>query len=71
MLCCAVECVVFGVGRVDCMFFLFWSRCPIAVASDLGRCFRMLDVVSMGQVAKLPWAIAFSSVDVDGLKRAL
>jgi hypothetical protein len=34
---------------VDCKFFCSIGRCPLLVASDLGRCFVMRDLLSPGQ----------------------
>ena len=46
------------VGRegiaVDCIFCRFWSKCPLLVATDLGRCLVMLADVKPGQVVKWP-----------------
>lgn len=44
--------VALGSGFVEWIFWLCWSRCPFAVAVDLGRCFWTAAVVSPGQVVK-------------------
>ena len=56
-----------GTTFVDCIFCLFWSMCPFAVARVLGRCLVMLEDVNPGQVAKLPLLMAFSRVWWTGL----
>jgi len=28
-----------GTGLLECIFLLVWSRCPLIIATDQGRCF--------------------------------
>ena len=58
-----------GVGGflVDLAFFRVWSIWPMAVASDGGRYFFTLSMVSMGHVVKCPFLMAARKVDVAGL----
>jgi hypothetical protein len=53
---------------VDCKFFCSIWRCPLLVASDLGRGFAISDSLSPGQEEKWPRRIARRKVDVDELK---
>jgi hypothetical protein len=57
-----------GFGFVDRRFFGAWSRCPCAVATDLGRCLLTAWVETPGQVTKLLFRMACSHVEETGLK---
>ena len=68
---------VFGVGAddgvgclVERMFIFVLRMCPLAVATDLGRCLRTRSAVRPGQVAKKPWSMAAIHVDGTGLNAA-
>jgi hypothetical protein len=70
LLLTAWDVVVSGFGLVDRRFFGAWSRCPCAVAMDLGKCLRTAGADMPGHVMKLLFFMARSHVDVTGLKHA-
>ena len=53
---------------VDCTFCWYWQRCPFAVATLLGKCFRTRADVRPGHVVKKPLVIALVHDDTTGLK---
>ena len=55
-------CIVF----VDWRCFLSWSRCPLPVGMDFGRCFFIKPFVNPGNDARNPLSMAASRVDMVG-----
>ena len=56
-------------GLVDRMFLRVWSRCPLDVAMDFGRCLRMLWTVRHGKVDSWLFLTALHNVETEGLHR--
>ena len=53
-------------GLVDLVSLRCWSRWPIAVIWDFGRCFLKIDTDRPGQVANNPLCMAWSHVNTTG-----
>ena len=62
------SCVTVDIGFVDIAFFRPQSRCPFAVAMDLGRNVLTFVAVNPGKVAKFPLLMARIHVVIVGLK---
>ena len=57
-----------GSFLVERRFFLSWSRCPIVVCFESGKCFVIASAVKPGHVAKYPFFTAWIQVFVTYLK---
>ena len=55
---------------VEHWFFCVWSRCPLAVATDLGRYLHTFSAMSSGHMVKCPLLMALIQVEGTGLKHA-
>jgi hypothetical protein len=52
---------------VDRRFLDSWSRCPLDVNVDFGKCLEINSYVHSGQEWKCPFLIASRNVDLTGL----
>ena len=67
---CTLACVGMVCLVVDRMFLNVWRRWPLTVASDFGRCFRTISLVSPGHVVRNVLSMAVvRKADVVGLKQ--